>query len=161
MPEKFMEIRIHKSVNRSIFYRDTKSLSLEPEFSGRPFFSLFLSVDSTSLGDDELYGFAYHAVKAGLTHSCLYGPGSERLKDILDEVTGTIQASDHIRTNEKWIIEAFSPSGETIENAVRCFLKSAFSEGDSENRPVYVMNVGVNKQGKEIKKIFKRLLKGL
>ncbi|HMS84314.1 MAG TPA: hypothetical protein PKD12_11735 [Nitrospira sp.] len=86
---------------------------------------LFLAADATSLADDKLFSLVNWVVDQGAVYVCVWGPGCERVHDVIDETI--VEASvklGQMETDETIIITTWYDD-ESLEEALWFVLNNA------------------------------------
>ena len=86
---------------------------LVPEL--RPHFVLFVAADVRGVGDGELAAFAASALGAGAAYVCAWGPGCDRLTDVVDYVA----ISRNPAETEADVVMTTAHATDTLDEAVR------------------------------------------
>jgi hypothetical protein len=90
-------------------------------------FRLFVAADVVGTKTETIFEFAQNALKAGMVYFCAWGPGCEKLHDIVDEqiVANELAESGSVGPSEADTVMTTWHQDESLEEALNFFVTCA------------------------------------
>ena len=92
-----------------------------------PYFRLFVAADTSKVSTTQISQFAQGALASGMVYCCCWGPGCEKLHDIIDEVivAEELKGKPIPRPSPNDTVMTTWHDNESLQEAVEFFLVSA------------------------------------